>query len=378
MRQTFTTNFYCRSSKADRNGQSPVEMGIIINGDRSFIQLPYSTTPGEFKKLTESRKQNQLKDYLDEIRMRVRDVQIEMLRSGVPFTTANLKAYFITGGVKTFTVGDLFDEYLSYLRKRVGNDLTFKAYKKYQNAFDCFAKFYDRSKEVTTVAPGIMQRFLVDCQSKYQDSTTCGIMTKIKTVFTYALDNGYIRTNPFVNIKFSKGKKDIEYLTAEEIGLLMAKEMPVERLEKVKDVAVFQMCSGLAYADCAALKREDYKFTADGTCYINKKRCKTGTEFTSVVFPEGVEVLKKYDFCLPVISNQRMNAYLKEIQTLCGITKNLHCHLFRKTYATRLLCSGVRLEVVSKALGHANTLITQQAYAKLLNNTVVDEVSKIF
>ena len=78
-----------------------------------------------------------------------------------------------------------------------------------------------------------------------------------------------------------------------------------------------------------------------------------------------------------VITNQKMNNYLKELQTLCDIHKTLHCHLFRKTYGTLLLNKGIRLETVSKCLGHANTKITQQAYAKLLSQTVIDEVKKI-
>lgn len=94
--------------------------------------------------------------------------------------------------------------------------------------------------------------------------------------------------------------------------------------------------------------------------------------------PEGVEILRKYNNQLPSISNQRYNGYLKEIQTICGITKNLHTHLFRKTYGTRLLNRGVRLETVSKCLGHSSTQITQQSYSKLLKSTIVQEVASVF
>ena len=94
--------------------------------------------------------------------------------------------------------------------------------------------------------------------------------------------------------------------------------------------------------------------------------------------PEGVEILSKYQGQLPKMSNQRLNAYLKELQTITGISKTLHTHLFRKTYGTRLLNRHVRLETVSKCLGHSNTQITQQAYAKLLKETIIKEVSKVF
>lgn len=378
MRQTFTTNFYCRSSKADRNGQSPVEMSIIINGARTFIQLPYRTTPGEFKSLTASTKSNELKDYIEEVRAMVRSVQIDMMRNGIPFTATNLKSYFITGGVKTHTVKSVFDEYYRILEKRVGKTLTLASYKKYQTARDIFYRFHPKESEITTVSPGVMQSFLVSCQSQYEDSTTCGMMTKIKTVFKFAMDNGYLTTNPFINLRWKKGRKEIEYLTESEMASIKALRTPIERLERVRDIMIFMMSSGLAYIDFSTLKKEDYKFTPEGVCYIEKNRHKTGTKYTAVIFPEGVEVLKKYNFRLPVMSNQKLNSYMKEIQDLCGIRKNLHCHLCRKSYATRLLNSGVRLETVSRSLGHSSTAITQQAYASLLNNTVVDEVSKIF
>lgn len=78
------------------------------------------------------------------------------------------------------------------------------------------------------------------------------------------------------------------------------------------------------------------------------------------------------------MTNQKLNAYLKEIQTITGIRKTLHTHLFRKTYGTRLLNRGVRLETVSKCLGHSSTQITQQVYAKLLQETIISEVKQAF
>lgn len=97
-------------------------------------------------------------------------------------------------------------------------------------------------------------------------------------------------------------------------------------------------------------------------------------EYTAVLFPEGVTVIKKYDGKLPRISNQRLNSCLKELQDICGISKTLHTHIFRKTYGTRLLNRNVRLETVSKCLGHSNTQITASTYAKLLKETIIKEV----
>ena len=79
-----------------------------------------------------------------------------------------------------------------------------------------------------------------------------------------------------------------------------------------------------------------------------------------------------------MLSNQKYNAYLKEVADLCHIEKNLHTHLARKTYATHLLNSGVRLSVVSKTMGHSNTSITEQVYAHIETDTVISDVGKSF
>lgn len=146
------------------------------------------------------------------------------------------------------------------------------------------------------------------------------------------------------------------------------------RLKKVADCFVFQCCSGLAYTDMVQLSPEDLKHAENGF-YIQKQRQKTGTTFTAVILPMGVEIWNKYEGRLPVVSNQKMNSYLHEIEVVCGIKKSLHTHLARKSYASGLLRMGVRIEVVSKTLGHTNTRITQAAYADFLNEDIIKEVT---
>ena len=120
-----------------------------------------------------------------------------------------------------------------------------------------------------------------------------------------------------------------------------------------------------------------FLYDENGQCYISKNRVKTEIPFISVILPDGMEILKKYNFQLPLISIEKVNAYLKIIQDLSDINKPLHTHIARHTYATRCLNAGVRIEVVSKLLGHTNIRQTQH-YAKLLKNSIVDEVSRCF
>lgn len=378
MRTTSSLQFYCRESKANKNGLSPIEASIIINGKRVFINLPRKETPEDFKRLTTNKKGNDLKDYLYEVRTKFNEVQTDMMRNNIPLSAESLKEYFKTGGVKPYTLENLWDAFLSIQAKRVGSTISKMAHKKYISARNTLYTYIDKDTQLTAITPAMMQTVLVGLQGKYKDGTVCGIMTKIKTVIMFGKDNGKIQINPFQNLKYSKGKQEIEYLTEEEISVLTQKEIDIERLDKVRDLAVFQIASGMAYIDTQNLKPEDIHFDESGTCFIYKGRKKTGVEYTAVVFPEGVEVLKKYNYRLPSISNQKGNAYLKEIQTICGLKKTLHFHLFRKTYGTRLLNRGVRLETVSKCLGHSSTQITQMAYSKLLKSTIIKEVASVF
>lgn len=377
-RLTYNLSFYCRSSKASKkNGLAPIELSLIINGERVFINLPRKEYPATFKKAVSSKRTNPIKEYLEEVRNKFNDVQLDMMHNNIPLSADSLKEYYRTGGVKTYKVKDLFDEYYKLLEKRVDVNLSYSAYRKYKDARNCFYKHVSPDTELSAITPSIIENFKADIDKEYKPSSVNGIMTKIKTVFMYGKDNGKLTINPFSTVKYSKIDNGIEYLDEDEIGRLKSKPIENNRLAKVRDIAVFMLSSGLSYADTAQLEKDDIKFTDDGTCYIYKKRQKTGTEFTSVVLSDGVEVLRKYNLILPVITNQKMNNYLKELQTLCDIHKTLHCHLFRKTYGTLLLNKGIRLETVSKCLGHANTKITQQAYAKLLSQTVIDEVKKI-
>ena len=378
MRTTSSIQFYCRQSKANKNGLAPIEASIIINGKRAFINLPRRETPADFTRLTQAKRNNDLKDYLYEVRNKFNAVQTDMMRNNIPLTADGLKTYFQSGGVKPYTLEDLWKDFLHMTEQRIDRTITLVCYRKYVSAMGIMYRYVPKDTQLLSITPATIQTILVGLQSKYKEGTVSGIMTKIKTAIKFGMDNGRITINPFQGIKYGKGKPTIEYLTDAEIQTLINKHFEINRLEQVRDLALFQISSGMAYADTQALTPEDIHFDNQGNCYIYKERQKTGVPYTSVVFPEGVDILRKYNYHLPTISNQKMNSYLKEIQTICGIKKNLHTHLFRKTYGTRLLNRGVRLETVSRCLGHSSTQITQAAYAKLLKTTIIQEVSSIF
>ena len=362
MRSTFNIGFVCRPSKVQKSGLAPVEMTIVINGARTYLSLPRKEVPATFKKLSTAKKHNELKEYLQGVYNKVSQKQTEMMLKGIPLTAQALKDFVQFGCSDSYTVGQLFDDYFAILKKRVGHNLSQSVYRKYEVARDIFYKYstLNPNKQVAEISNAVIMDFKAALAKDYQSTSAAGILTKIKTICKFAYDNDRLRQDPFAGIKISKKAKDVEFLTEEE----------------VRDLFLFQCFTGLAYADMAKLTKEDFMANQMGQTYIKKERCKTRVQFIAVLLPEALKVAEKYDYELPVLSNQKYNAYLKEIASLCGITKPLHTHIGRHTAATYLLNKGLSLETVAKILGHSSTSITKH-YAKLLDNSVFKAVANL-
>lgn len=375
---TFDISFYCRDSKVNRQGLAPIEMSIVINGERCLITLPRKEKPSDFKRDRYSRKDNDIKQYLQAVRNKVGTIQTEMMEKDIPLTAPLLRDYFRTGGIQTYTIENLFDEYYSILRKRIGVNLTQKTYRKYELARDRFYELVDKTKPLSFLTNGLMKDYMATLNQDFDYVTAQSYCQKIKTVCLFAVANGRMTTNPFFDMHLRKGEKNVQFLSEEEVAIIRDSNLQNASLRRVRDLFIFQINSGLAYCDMAILVPEDYQVTDNGLYYIHKQRRKTNSFFTAVVFPDGVEVLKRYDFVLPILSNQKYNVFLKRIAELCGIETPLHTHVARHTYATMCLNHGVRIEVVARLLGHRSSSKVTFHYAKFVRNTIINEVNEAF
>lgn len=375
---TYNLSFYNRNSKANKSGLAPIELSIIINGKRVFIQLPRKEYPETFKKSLESKRNNPVKEYLQEVRNQFNKIQLDMMRNNIPLTAENLKEYFKTGGVKPYTIEDLFNEFLALNKKRVGVDLSEGAYQKYEYVRNLFFSQVDKTAEVSSITCSMIDNFYVYLQSRYNTATSASHMTRLKTVIIYAMNDGRITINPFKNVKIKHHHKKIEFLTEDELDKIYNAEIENKSLANVRDAFIVQSYTGLAYCDLYNLKAEDIQVDEEGNHYINKQRQKTGTEFTTVVLDRGVEVLKKHNFKLHILTNQKYNDYLKQIAVIAGIDKKLTTHIARKSFCCMLLNRGVSINTVAKCAGHSDIRITKSYYATLQNSTVIKEVKAVF
>jgi len=217
------------------------------------------------------------------------------------------------------------------------------------------------------------------------NNTTIKYIKNFKKIIRIAMANGWMKEDPFRNIKYHLDDVDMAYLSEEELKLLMNKHFELERLQLVRDTYLFCCFTGLAFVDVASLKYTDIE-DKNGKLWIKKKRQKTKNWCTIPLLEPALKIIDKYrenprcianGYVLPVLSNQKMNAYLKEIADVCGINKNLSTHTARHTFATTVtLANQISIEVVSKMLGHSSINMTKK-YARVVDDLVSRDMQKL-
>jgi site-specific recombinase XerD len=183
-----------------------------------------------------------------------------------------------------------------------------------------------------------------------------------------------IEDDPYDHVKIEKGKsKERRPLTEDEV-LILREWMPTSRqLEKARDLFIFSCYTGLAYADAQSFVFSEHTTIIDSKYYIDGARIKTGERYLTPILAPALDILKKWDYRLPIMSNVRMNYSLHEIEAILGINKPLTSHVARHTFATLTLSKNVPIAVVQRLLGHSD-IKTTQIYAKVMAKTVADAV----
>ena len=380
MNTTSSITFYCRKSKTNASGLACIEVCVRLAGERITSTLPRRCAPTEFRKMIQSRTQNPIKEYTTAVANKIEQLKTRCIIEGKTFTKELLRTNIQYGFVEYHsTVGDIFKTFLESQQKKVDAKLsTQRNYRKYEIVRDLFFKHSGIKSD--SVALSLRQKHIIDFNTKlmelYDSTTVAGMMQKLKSVFLHALKNKMIQENPFMGFKICRKEKEVEFLTQDEVARIRNAQMPSERLERIRDLFLFQCYTALSYCDMAALKPSDFKRNEYGNIYIDNERLKTGVRFVAILFEDAITIAKKYDYMLPTISNQRYNTNLKILADICGITKPLHTHIGRHTAACYLLNKGLSLEMVARIMGHSSTKITRH-YAKLLDKTVFEAVQRI-
>lgn len=198
----------------------------------------------------------------------------------------------------------------------------------------------------------------------------------LKTYIHEAMRLELIASDPYVAISISRGEsEDGRYLSQSEFSTIRDVVLPTESLNKVRDLFVLQCYTGLAYSDLMAFDFSKVE-ESEGVSVLSDSRKKTGVGFSTILLPEAMDIIRKYEGNLPKMTNQQYNMRLKVVADAAGIDKPIASHWGRRTCGMLLLNKGVSIEVVAKILGHSTIKTTEAVYAKILRETVVREVTE--
>jgi integrase len=309
-----------------------------------------------------------------------------LVAAGKPFTVEDLKNAALGKVEHSRTLAEAFDFHNRRFAEKVKSGKTsartLKRLEITKNKVMSFLKLYFKVSDLPLIE--VKHAFAADFEhymatEQHIGSNTAMRYVKIlKQVLKMTVDQGWLPANPIGGFKCTYEEPQRERLTMEEITLPYKKEL-IPRLAEVRDVYVFCCFTGYAYMDVFSLTPANIVTGIDGEKWLAMNRTKTDTPEHTPLLPIAAEIIdrykdnlycKHYDRLLPVNSNQRYNAYLQEIATICGIKKHLTTHTARHTFATTVtLENDVPIETVSQLLGH-KSIRTSQIYAKITQRKV--------
>lgn len=369
-RQTFNVGFYCRASKTNRHGLAPIELSINVCGERKYVALPRKERPDIFKKQASSKRMNATREFCALWYAKVNDAVLSLTTKSLAVTVDGIKAeLFGTGEKRSETVIELWNRYLATLRVKVGVDIELSTYSKYTLCRDRFCSFIGNDKSVDDLSVDDIRAYYTNLKRTMSVNTTEKYMIKLKSCLRFAS-----MEHLFDGVKIEKEKVEIELFTDDDYRDIRDKDFLYPHLNRMRDLFVFCCNSGISYSDLKSLTKDDFTVDDDDNVVVSKCRQKTGVRFYSVVLPDGVDVLKKYNYELPVISNQKGNQFLKLIAGVCQVKTKVTFHKCRHYYATKLIRLGVDATIVQKCLGHSSVKMTLGVYTHLVESDVVKGV----
>ena len=375
-----TITFVCRSAKVSKkDGLTPLELYVIIDGKRRFVSLNRKIDHRLFNpKKQIVRGDTQTNEYIEAVRMKCYALETEMLKRGL-LLTVDTFVYAFKHGIRQNSISTygLFDKFMEkQLEKKEVGLITQAIYVKYRCTIRYCKEAMQTDKMLSDLTTSDMEDIYKYMLRKMSNNSAICYMRKLKTILIYAIREGYISTNP-ITFKFHKDKVEKDPLTLDEVRRIRTVKLGSKRIENIRDLFILQCYTGLAFRDMSCLSEKDIRIDKDGKEWIVKERIKTGITALIPILPVVKEILVKYNYHLPTLTNQKYNSYLKEIQDVCGIKKTLHSHLARHTCGTLLLNAGVDMLTVSKVLGHSSTKTTEAVYAKLLPETIMRRVEEV-
>ena len=397
-KSSLSISFHIRRTRPNKRGEVPVCVRITVNGQRTDTTIHKSIRPelwddkrGQASPRSALGKSVNL--YLENVRARLIHVHRELEFEQQPYTVHDVLGRFLGRRPSNrHTLVELFREHNDRCHKLVGIDLAAATAVRYETCLKhtlAFIRHHYHSDDMDL--DKVDRRFIEEFE--FYLKTTCNCchntatkyLKNFKKITRIALARKWMQQDPFAEIRFKLLPVQREMPEKAEIDRLLHKEITIPRLAQTRDIFIFCCFTGLAFSDIKQLAPEHLVTDVQGRRWIRKPRKKTGNMCNIPLLKIPAQILERYrtdpecvahNVLLPVTSNQKMNAYLKELSDICGIRKQLTTHCARHFFATYTLAYGVSIESVAKMLGHSNVNMTRH-YAKVLDQTILHEMDKL-
>lgn len=398
MKAKITLHFYTRSKNANTTGKLPIYVRLTVNGERlefsskKFIdKTKWSPELAKMKGSTEEARS--INSYLDMMRSKVLSTEMDLMHKEEEISIENFQAILLGTNRTDRMLIPIFQDHNNKMKALLGKKYAHGTLQRFQVTLNHIENFLSWKYKVSDIRiDKIDHAMIMELEFYLRSVKNCANNTAVKYIRNFrkiiniCLNNDWLDKDPFSKYDGKVYEIDKEFLTEEEIQKIYAKRFVNSRLEQVRDIFIFCCFTGLVYIDVQQLKKDHLGIGIDGQKWIFKNRQKTDVRSKIPLLPIAEELVQKYaehpkcineDRILPVLSNQKMNSYLKEIGDVCGIQKEITFHMARHSFATSItLTNGVPIESVSKMLGH-KSLRTTQHYAKVLDKRVSDDMANL-
>lgn len=399
-----TTILIYLKSRKNSKGEQPIYLRLTIDGKRKETSLNRSILDNKWDKHKQQGKGRseeilELNKDLISIKNEIYKKQNEMINNDEDVTAESIMNKFLGKKEKRKTLMGIINSE-NDRKKQLISTGGFKKYQSFLKNIKGFLKYQYDLQDININR--IDYKFITDfdyylrtdkkpsnkiVKNKISNNVAVRYVKILKMYHTIAFNNGWVKTKPFTNFKTSLEEIERVHLTNNELTQIRNKKIINNRLNRVKDAFLFACYTGLSFVDLGKLNKNHIVIGMDSKKWIKINRAKTGNLCSIPLLPQAEEILKSYendpecinrDILLPVLSNQRYNAYLKEIADICNIEKNLTTHVARHTFgSTTTAEKGVSSEVIQKMMGHAN-LATTQIYSKITDIRITKDMKVLF
>jgi len=391
------TNFLLRKNRKTDDGKSSVCVRITYLGNRVELATGIYSLTDHWDIVRQRIKDKVIgarvdNERLDRMKTEIQDIFNLLRSSNEDFDVNTIKRKLLNIQESKGIVA-VFDYYLDSILAKLNKGYSMETYKHYKSSRKRLAEFINSSLKrpdisVQCIDYKFLDAFDVFIKKDFNNvqNTAWNYHKHLRRVLNLAISLDYIDKNPYSKFKVGLDETHREILSMEELQRIETKQIQIERLSVVRDIFVFACYTGLSFSDIAKLSRIHLQHGTDGKKWIIIDRSKTNNRCRIPILPKAREILSRYedypkiskkDILLPVLTNQKMNSYLKELGDICDINKNITMHIARHTFATSVtLSNGVPIETVSKILGHTS-LKTTQIYAKVLDKKISEDMDML-